>query len=87
MVTYSDVCAILHYVGESKDTSSYDVLEDALEQMAESSSNNRTRTVIEYILDNDATDFSPEAFEDAERMLKEMLRKRKSESNPSLKQK
>lgn len=73
MVTYSDVCAILHYVGESKDTSSYDVLEDALEQMAESSSNNRTRTVIEYILDNDATDFSPEAFEDAERMLKEML--------------
>lgn len=73
MATYSDVCAILHYVGESKDTSSYDVLEDALEQMADSSSNNRTRTVIEYILDNDATDFSPEAFEDAERMLKEML--------------
>ena len=71
--TYSDVCAILHYVGESKDTSSYDVLEDALEQMTESSSNNRTRTVIEYILDNDATDFSPEAFEDAEKMLKEML--------------
>ena len=73
MATYSDVCAILHYVGESKDTSSYDVLEDALEKMTESSSNNRTRTVIEYILDNDATDFSPEAFEDAERMLKEML--------------
>ena len=73
MATYSDVCAILHYVGESKDTSSYDVLEDALEQMADSSSNNRTRTVIEYILDNDATDFSPEAFEDAEKMLKEML--------------
>ena len=73
MATYSDVCAILHYVGESKDTSSYDVLEDALEQMADSSSNNRTRTVIEYILDNDATDFSPEAFEDAERMLKEVL--------------
>lgn len=74
MATYSDVCAILHYVGESKDTSSYDVLEDALEQMADSSSNNRTRTVIEYILDNDATDFSPEAFENAELMLKEMLR-------------
>ena len=74
MATYSDVCAILHYVGESKDTSSYDVLEDALEQMTESSSNNRTRTVIEYILDNDATDFSPEAFENAELMLKEMLR-------------
>ena len=73
MATYSDVCAILHYVGESKDTSSYDVLEDALEQMADSSSNNRTRTVIEYILDNDTTDFSLEAFEDAERMLKEML--------------
>lgn len=73
MVTYSDVCAILHYVGESKDTSSYDVLEDALEQMADSSSNNRTRTVIEYIIDNDMTDFSPEAFEDAEKMLKEML--------------
>ena len=73
-VTYSDVCAILHFVGESKDTSSYDVLEDALEQMADSSTNNRTRTVIEYIIDNDMTDFSPEAFEDAELMLKEMLR-------------
>lgn len=73
MVTYSDVCAILHYVGESKETSSYDVLEDALEQMADSSINNRTRTVIEYIIDNDMTDFSPEAFEDAEKMLKEML--------------
>lgn len=73
-VTYSDVCAILHFVGESKDTSSYDVLEDALEQMADSSANNRTRTVIEYIIDNDMTDFSPEAFEDAELMLKEMLR-------------
>ena len=73
MMTYSDVCAILHFVGESKDTSSYDVLEDALEQMADSSANNRTRTVIEYIIDNDMTDFSPEAFEDAEKMLKEML--------------
>lgn len=72
--TYADVCAILHFVGEAKDTSSYDVLEDALEQMADSSNSNHTRNVIEYILDNDATDFSPEAFEDAEKMLKEMLR-------------
>lgn len=73
IVTYSDACAILHFVGESKETSSYDVLEDALEQMADSASNNRTRTVIEYIIDNDMTDFSPEAYEDAEKMLKEML--------------
>ena len=58
--TYSDVCASLHFVTEAKDTSSYDVLEDALEQMANASDDNQTNIAYEpQNLDggNDAEDF------------------------------
>lgn len=73
-LTYTDVCAILHFVGESQGVSSYDVLEDALDQMVDSRKVVQNRSLIEYMLDNDTKDYSPEAFEDAELLLKEMLR-------------
>lgn len=73
-LTYSDTCAILHYVGEQKTVSSYDILEDAIEQEEKSHNDIHNRIVIPPVLGNDTLSFSPEAYEDAELLLKEMLR-------------
>ena len=72
-ITYADACAILHYVGTDMQTSSYDVLEDALNQANRSPNSDSTSVPIEHIINDDSMIFSQEAFDDAEKMLKEML--------------
>ena len=72
-VTYTDACAILHYVGVDQRTSSYDVLEDALNQADNSPNSDSANIPIEHIINDDSMNFSQEAFDNAEKMLREML--------------
>lgn len=79
-LTYQDVCTILQFVGEEKKLSAYDILSDTITQ-AES---------VKKFMENASDDlddsgeltlgYSQDALTDAERLLKEMLKKDKCES-------
>ena len=72
-VTYKDACTILQYVGTDQQISSYDVLEDALNQNDNSPNFDSAHIPTEHIINDDSLNYSQEAFDNAEKMLHEML--------------
>ncbi len=79
-LTYKDVCIILQFVGEEKKLSSYDILNDAItqEELAKKLMGNAGNEL------DDSREitlgYSQDVLMDAERLLKEMLKKDKYES-------
>lgn len=73
-LSYLDVCALLQYIGESSDQSSYDILSDALAQEELTKNIGNFGTVVDPA-DDLPLGYSPEVLMDAERLLKEMLKK------------
>lgn len=72
-LSYLDVCTLLQYIGEPTDRSSYDVLTDAMAQ-EELTKNIGTIGSADSV-DDLPLGYSPEVLMDAERLLKEMLKK------------
>ena len=72
-LSYLDVCTLLQYIGEPTDQSSYDVLNDALAQ--EELTKNIGNIGSADSVDDLPLGYSPEVLMDAERLLKEMLKK------------
>lgn len=80
-ITYSDVCTILHLIGEDTAISTYDILDDALYQEglalgSDASLDNPTNDD-----ENRPLEFSQDVLMDAEQLLKEMLKQDKQQNN------
>lgn len=72
-ITYTDACTILCFVAERDDVSSYDILDDALEQDKATYSWHEQPEPVSSFDDEDLLGYSEDAFLDAEKLLAELI--------------